>query len=100
MNKTIIKPKRAVRKASRARTVKGRGGLKNLSARVPELRVLSGRSIEELVEQVDGAVRQGFARRGAAWFEREDSRPFRQAMVRYEDAPAPPRKISVRKLGR
>ena len=98
MNKTMRK--RAVRKAGRAKTVKGKGGLKNLTARVPELRVLSGRSIEELVEQVDRAVREGFARRGAAWFEREDSRPFRQAMVRYESGPAPPRKVSVGKLGR
>jgi hypothetical protein len=98
MNKTITKRKRAVRKAGRARTVKGRGGLKNLSARVPELRVLSGRSIEELVEQVDRATQEGFARRGAAWFEREDSRPFRQAMVRYEKETA--QKVSVRKLGR
>ena len=80
--------------------MKGKGGLKNITARVPELRVLSAASIEELVEQVDRATQEGFTRRGAAWFEGKDSLPFRQAMVRYESGPAPPRKVSVRKLGR
>ena len=100
MNKTITKRKRAARKTNRPKTVKGQGALKNITARVPEMRVLSAHSIEELVEQVDRATKEGFARQGAAWFEGREKLPFRQVMVRYEDAPAPRRKVSVRKAGR
>ena len=100
MKTTIRKPKRATRKPNRPRTVKGKGGLKNLSARLPEIRVLSAPSVEALVDEVDRATKEGFARQGAAYFEGQESRPFCQVMVRYEDGPAPPRKVSVRKLAR
>ncbi len=98
MNKTIARPRRRARQPHRPAAVKGKGALKNITARVRELRVLSAESIEELLEEVDRATQEGFARQDAAYFQAQESRPFRQAMVRYEDTPAPPRKVSVRKL--
>ena len=98
MNKTIAKPRRRARQPHRPAAVKGKGGLKNITARVREVRVLSAGSIEELLEEVDRATREGFARQDAAYFVAQESRPFRQAMVRYEERPAPRRKVLVRKL--
>ena len=100
MNKTVTRRKQTERTPNRSKAVKGQGGLRNITARVPETRLLSARSIEELVEQVDGATKEGFARQGVAYFEGQESLPFRQVMVRYEDALAPRRKHLVRKLGR
>ncbi len=100
MNKTITRPKRAARKPDRPKTVTGQGGLQNLSVRLPEFCILWARSIEGLVDEVDRATSKGFARQGTAWCEEQEELPFRQVMVRYESGPAPPRKVSVRKLGR
>ena len=96
MNKTIAKPKRKARKPNRPKAVKGKGGLKNITARVPETRVLSAQSIEQLLDEVDRAAKEGFARQGEAYFKGEESLPFRQAMVRYEHKPTRRRKFNAR----
>jgi hypothetical protein len=83
-----------------AETEAGQGGLQNISVTLPEMEILAGHSIEELLDEVERATEEGFERGGSAFFDGDQGLPFRQVMVRYASGPAPPRNISVRKLGR
>jgi hypothetical protein len=93
-------PKRKAKRAARPKTAPSGAGRGNITVTPPDLRVVSAQSIEQLLDAVDQAVKEGFERYGVAYFDGEQSLPFRQAMIRYADQPARRRNISVRKPGR
>jgi len=67
---------------------------------LPEVRVLCGASIEQLVEAVKQAAAEGFERDGEAFFDGDQKQPFRQTMVRYPPETVRRGNVSVRKRRR
>ena len=64
---------------------------------LPEVRVLSGASIGQLLAEVKRATREGFERDGEAYYDGAQEQSFRQAMVRYAPETVRRGNVSVRK---